>query len=475
MPDLIMDYPIADVTPADYNPRHLSDEAFDRLKDSLQTYGVIKPVILNKNGTIVAGHQRTKALEEIGEDTVVAIVLDKIASTHDEVQFNLIHNSIETAGSDVRVPTSNDVNLYEWVEWDDIDCAEIGKVNTVQSCATLIAGYGPWGSVIAHPETGAVMANSDYAVACNRQRVPLLVYYADPADISTLAKVMNDDFGVYDVETVVRHSWQQFAIQPIRHGGRKSGTGRAYQSTLYSRHVEPEHRDEDRIVDFGAGRMAYVLGLADAGWDILGYEPFLTKAKGKDVGGRDFDLPLIVGHIRAIEKAVRQRGLFNVVIADSVINAAINTDYHEWITVASWALCDADGRAYFATRNLKTANDAMKSKTRGATGGRTWYLTPDNHSISMRLGQWTTIKYHSAESLHEHLSRFFEEVEIREPNDGNLKAVCRFPKKHSEAAVRKALEEEWNPPYPGDVHHDRHHGLVEALLKRLREQGRLSR
>ena len=66
MPELVADYPISDVTPAEYNPRHLSEDAFDRLKGSLRKYGVVKPVILNRDGTIVAGHQRTKALTAIG-------------------------------------------------------------------------------------------------------------------------------------------------------------------------------------------------------------------------------------------------------------------------------------------------------------------------------------------------------------------------------------------------------------------------
>lgn len=51
---------------ADYNPRIISDESFSKLKESLRTFGVCKPVIANSNGILIAGHQRTKAMKEIG-------------------------------------------------------------------------------------------------------------------------------------------------------------------------------------------------------------------------------------------------------------------------------------------------------------------------------------------------------------------------------------------------------------------------
>jgi hypothetical protein len=56
-----MEYPIAGLTPAPYNPRHLDDNAFMALQRSIKVLGMIKPVIIADNGTIVAGHQRARA------------------------------------------------------------------------------------------------------------------------------------------------------------------------------------------------------------------------------------------------------------------------------------------------------------------------------------------------------------------------------------------------------------------------------
>ena len=58
----VPDFDISKVRPAPYNPRKISDPAFEELKRSLVELGVTKPIILNKDYAIVAGHQRTQCL-----------------------------------------------------------------------------------------------------------------------------------------------------------------------------------------------------------------------------------------------------------------------------------------------------------------------------------------------------------------------------------------------------------------------------
>lgn len=52
----IENYPIDQITPADYNPRKIKENAFEKLQESLLKFGVCKAVIANLDGTIVAGH-----------------------------------------------------------------------------------------------------------------------------------------------------------------------------------------------------------------------------------------------------------------------------------------------------------------------------------------------------------------------------------------------------------------------------------
>lgn len=75
---------VADLNPATYNPRRISDADMMHLKSSIKKYGFVQPLIVQKKGMIIiGGHQRLRALREICEErqaqapiTVPAIVLD---------------------------------------------------------------------------------------------------------------------------------------------------------------------------------------------------------------------------------------------------------------------------------------------------------------------------------------------------------------------------------------------------------------
>ena len=56
---------LADLTPAAYNPREISDAAFAGLGRSLESFGDLSGIVWNaQTGRLVAGHQRVKALAE---------------------------------------------------------------------------------------------------------------------------------------------------------------------------------------------------------------------------------------------------------------------------------------------------------------------------------------------------------------------------------------------------------------------------
>jgi hypothetical protein len=54
---------INNLKPAEYNPRRISDEDYEKLKKSIHEFGLVDPIIVNlKNNTIIGGHQRYKVL-----------------------------------------------------------------------------------------------------------------------------------------------------------------------------------------------------------------------------------------------------------------------------------------------------------------------------------------------------------------------------------------------------------------------------
>src|ERR1035438_9339515 len=78
---------------APYNPRRIAPEQMAALRRSLRTFGAVEPVVVNRrSGRIVGGHQRVKAAEAEGIETlpVVWVDLDETG----EKQLNLALNRI---------------------------------------------------------------------------------------------------------------------------------------------------------------------------------------------------------------------------------------------------------------------------------------------------------------------------------------------------------------------------------------------
>ena len=54
---------ITDIKPAEYNPRIMSQLEHTKLRNSMETFGVVDPIIINlKNNHIIGGHQRYEVL-----------------------------------------------------------------------------------------------------------------------------------------------------------------------------------------------------------------------------------------------------------------------------------------------------------------------------------------------------------------------------------------------------------------------------
>jgi hypothetical protein len=68
---------VADLVPADYNPRKISASAMEGLKKSLAEFGAVQPIVVNeRTGHIVGGHQRVKAMAALGQVETTVIVVD---------------------------------------------------------------------------------------------------------------------------------------------------------------------------------------------------------------------------------------------------------------------------------------------------------------------------------------------------------------------------------------------------------------
>jgi ParB family chromosome partitioning protein len=70
---------IDSLIPAEYNPRKKlkpGDSEFEKIKNSINEFGYVDPVIVNKDLTVIGGHQRISVLKTLGITEIDCVVID---------------------------------------------------------------------------------------------------------------------------------------------------------------------------------------------------------------------------------------------------------------------------------------------------------------------------------------------------------------------------------------------------------------
>ena len=105
---------ISKLKPATYNPRQINTKQYNDLKKSIERFGLVDPIIINKNGNVViGGHQRLKIIKSLGEKTIGCIVLDLNKEQERELNIRLNKNSGEF---DFDI-LSSEFDIDELVDW----------------------------------------------------------------------------------------------------------------------------------------------------------------------------------------------------------------------------------------------------------------------------------------------------------------------------------------------------------------------
>ena len=87
--------PITELRHASYNPRKdlkPGDAEFEKIKNSINEFGYVEPVIVNQDMTIVGGHQRAKVLKELGYTEIDCVIID--VDKNKEKALNVALNKI---------------------------------------------------------------------------------------------------------------------------------------------------------------------------------------------------------------------------------------------------------------------------------------------------------------------------------------------------------------------------------------------
>lgn len=443
------------IRPASYNPREISAEAFEKLRYSVRTLGVIKPIIVGKNGVILAGHQRTKAMQAEGITSCPAFLLDHRVTLQDEVRFNLYHNRVEAGDDRAYLTGTLQVDSFNWVQPENIHVKDFRDGCITTKIGLMLFNHGDFGSAVCDPD-GKIIENSNVATVYHLVGRPLLVYCLSWAKVEIYREILRTEFGVYNYDRLDVKSRNQLELQPKRIAGEDRHSSRLFKTFVKPYFQQPSNRHE-RAVDFGAGRGVHARELQSMGIACEYYEPhYVVK------GSLDIDVKEVVLQIARIWRDVQKNGLYDVVICDSVMNAVVDTRFEHYVMATCNALMKPGGRFFVTCRPWR------KEPGQIAKFAKLTMDTCDKNGVTGRFrnGHWTKLRYHGTEQFMQLARRYFRRVEVLQRKTGQTMFQCRGKIDLGGQVYAEVLDVEFNMELPGGRFHNRHRNLVDELLRR---------
>jgi ParB family chromosome partitioning protein len=401
---------------AEYNPREIDEEAVERLKVSISEIGMCRPIIVNqRTKTIIAGHQRIRALIAMRIFFAPVFEVVKISDIQ-EARINNIHNGIEDIGTYDLTVAGSEAGGFKSVP---VSIKVPSLFPAIHRYIEIIMKYGNIDSAIC-TYSGKVLKGNYYVMACSIMRIPARIFYIPDEKEARAKQLLYAKYGEFAyTEKHNQYSFIQRRAQPVRFA--KEATKIMKYSILYLYMLDK--RDvaflrKKRMLDFGAGRCEMATRLkSSCGVDITPLEFFHERE-----GTREIDADFTQETIDYMLKDIKENGLYDIVICDSVINSVVSLQAESDVFNSLRLFCKDDGELFISGRCLDDfLHSAQKAKA------ATLYQTDVNgFTANMRDGEWFFQKGHSETEIKEKLERHnFEIIEYQYGTFKKWQACCK--------------------------------------------------
>ena len=459
-----LDYPVAQLRPAPYNPRRINETAFLALRESIASLGMLKPIIITDTGMIVAGHQRLKALTANGASTAPVYVIREL-NKQDEMRFNQLHNGTDLDAGDeqVFVPASRELGYVD-VDHRLITGNRKGRSAAIrEAISELLLLYGEWGGIVAS-QSGECLSGAQYALACMMVGRPCRVYYVPDEAAPRVRAIFARQYGefFYDglEKTTYAQTWAQLHRLRPEDGKRIK---RTVVSPNYDQVYIPNFRPGERILDFGCGQGDYVRMLQEQGVRIWGVEFFFRI-------GQHLNTRATQRMIDSLVATLREHGRFDTVICEYVLNSTDSMQAERAVMTCLNAFCKPGGRIYASGRLLSDPTQYVNNMATSSGSRYTLYfLDKDNFTAKVRNGTWFYQHYHTPETGAQLAQDYIGPRAVYEQLGRAALFMVRGEKEFELPAeqVAWALEFEFNLPWPNGQRVGRFREVYEAYQAAL--------
>ena len=98
--------------PASYNPRQISTKQYKDLKESIKKFTLCDPIIINKDMTVIGGHQRLKVCKDLKHTEIDCVILD--LTKEEERELNIRLNK---SGGEFDMDLLSNFEIEELKDW----------------------------------------------------------------------------------------------------------------------------------------------------------------------------------------------------------------------------------------------------------------------------------------------------------------------------------------------------------------------
>ena len=493
---------VANVRADESNPRTPDEFRLNLVRLSLSKLGWVLPMVTDGSGMILSGHQRFGRALELGFKKVPIIRLDvtNVAAIQRlNLTCNRATNDMVRHESSFTIKESLIASLPRIEEFaagvPDVDVTSEAAFPCVfssksWSVADLVAKNG--GLFHNHLLDSArslkknklefpIVTTSSGAVVNGIGRLELAaVNERDVVDCVVIPDAMHDfardllnlvtmDFNVQDAyKDVLRYNSfrRNLGTKPclgvaftvkMTKAGLKSGDSAIDETTDPESAMASAWRKMHgmRVIDFGAGKRQDVGILKRIGVDAVPFEPYPLK-EASDLIDVDLSRELAREFLRELEK-----GGFDHVFTNSILNSVPYVEDRRHVVRILSALC-AKGASLIATAvSVNSARFRRADGTSGTVQNGTTFRIDYEPNMTMNLGTLPKVqKFHEPAEFYDLFRECFRYVNVY--SQGELVvADCKRPEPVDFDLLRKALEFEFDLPYPDGSRM----GLAEEAVK----------
>lgn len=444
---------IKKIKPASYNPRKIDQSKLKELEESISKLGFCIPILVNKkNNTIIAGHQRTKTALKMGITQVPCFFIEDITIS-DEIKFNQIHNFTDEG----KFGEGKIVKTFE-KGFSEIDnnFFEVKDVSAsfVKTICRLIIKYG--NVLCCVVSNNEIICGKEYVKACK-----LLNYKVNtcviPKENYRLAKqFFTKQYGEYCYDNLQKNTWVQGLAQKhrLREENRKG------KSNLYEHMVIPYLKNNKKdVLDFGCGKGLYIK-LIEKMFNVQGIGVEFYNNNGSQINVEKGQQ-----QINNLIKYLNKKGLFDVVVCDSVINSTDSMKAEYCVLGTLNCFCKLGGTLFISGRPISDIHEKFKRKTDSNKNNTYFFLDKDNFTSIFRKGQWFYQHFHSKESVFKELLDNGFEIEEYFCGCSSFRIKCKKVKELPLDKKIDSLKYEFDLPLPNNKSYKRYDDVFNCLKK----------